>query len=266
MGHYAFRERAKFFWPCVALNSILTDDICTEANGVTQLSLREEVSRDGVFYLSVIKYLPADLYLARVASDPANLGASAMLAFFTEEQLLYMLPWDIRTQDKAADEIIPAIYAHAAVCQPVCRLVVAVEQQAQPEQDFSVLAFHSLSENIEITRNELHTAIQEIVTEQQEDVCQVGASRTKAAHLLQQALLRAALDTLMHRLWETPGKARSLGMQAQCKLLILLRRWQERTRQQVVRAVPRWCEVQRQVVFVLTIGLPIRIGSVAVRF
>src|SRR5258708_38638749 len=113
MPQSTFLQRTGYHWPCVALASILSDDTRTDDDTTLSLSLRAEASCDGLTYLQVLKYLPhADLYLASVACDPADLAASNLLAFFTEEQLTNTLPWDIRLQHQAADEIRMAIRVH----------------------------------------------------------------------------------------------------------------------------------------------------------
>lgn len=259
-----FRQRTGFHWPCVALASILADDICPEENGVSSLSLREEASEDGLTYFQIIRYLPhADLYLARVASNPAGLGESDLMAFFTDAQLTHALPWDVRLQQKGSGEIIAAIRAHAAALQPHHRSMSAVEADAiTAMQGSSASTLHPLKTTIEITRNELCAAMQATVAEQQENTRHVGVSPAEAAHLVQQALLLAALDKLMVRLWQTPGQACSLIAQMKCKILALLRRWQQQTRQRVVNATARWCQVRKTVVWDLTIGVPVR-GNVA---
>ena len=79
----------------------------------------------------------------------------------------------------------------------------------------------------------------------------------RSACAKKQATRRAALDALMHQLWQTPGQARSRGAQARCKLLAALQRWQEKTRQRVVMAHAIWKQALDEVVWDLTIGIPV---------
>lgn len=261
MPYNTFLQRIGYHWPCVALATILAGETHADDETALPLSLRDEASCNGLTYLQVTRYLPhADLYLARVADDPARLGISDLLAFFTEEQLTNALPWDIRLQHKGPGEIQAAIRAHAASIQPICSLTPADVQQAVPQPDFSALTFHPLAETIAITRDELCDALQATLLEQQEETNQVGTSPSQAAHAIQQALLLAALDKLMERLWQTPSQATSLLSQARCKLLVQLRRWQHWTRQRIVNASPRWSQMRECVVWELTIGIPVRIA------
>lgn len=159
MPYNTFLQRIGYHWPCVALASILADETRTDDETDLPLSLRDEASCSGLTYLQITRYLPhADLYLARVADDPARLGASDLLAFFTEEQLTNALPWDTRLQPKEPGEIQAAIRAHAASLQPICSLISADVQQAVPQPNFSTLTFHPLAETIAITRDELRAA------------------------------------------------------------------------------------------------------------
>lgn len=261
MPQSTFRQRVGYHWPCIALAESLTDDICQEDddNGMRTLSLREEASYEGLTYIQVLKHLDgSDLYLARVAFHPRLLAESDLLVYFTEDQLYYTLPIDIRLQGKRPKDIICAIKAHAATLLPA-RATVAQNQPAAPSTASS-LALHPLSETIEVTREDLAVAMQITVAEQQVATQSTSTSPTRAAHLLQQALLRAALDALMRQLWQTPSQARSLAMQARCKLLTLLCKWQEQTRQRVVMARARWKQALGEVVWELTIGVPVRLG------
>lgn len=258
MVQQIFLQRIGYYWPCVALASILANDTHAEDDHPQPPSLRDEASFDGLTYLQVIKYLPhADLYQARVASNLADLAQSDLLVFFTEEQLTKTLPWDCRLQYKRSDEIITAISAHAALFEHPCIGELHKEQRVIKKRGDSALSHHPLTETLEITHKELHDAMQATMAEQQENTRQMNVSLTEIAQMLQQALLLAALDKLMSRLWQTPNQARSHSSQAKCKLLALLRRWQQRTRRRVVNAAPRWSRTLGQVVFVLTIILPV---------
>lgn len=260
MPQSTFRQRVGYHWPCVALASTLTDDIChEEADGIHTLSLREEASYEGLTYIQVLKHLEdSDLYLARVAYNPSLLEESDLLVFFTEEQLSYTLPVDIRLQRKRPKGIISAIKAHAATLLPA-RATVTSPQLVAPSET-APFALHPLSETIEVTREDLTAAMQATVAAQQEATQSRSTTPTRAARLLQQALLRAALDTLMCQLWQTPSQARSRIAQARCKLLAALQHWQEKTRQRVVIAHAIWKQTLGEVVWELTIAIPILLG------
>lgn len=256
-----FQQRVGYHWPCVALAESLTNDICQENDeeGLYKLSLREEASYEGLTCIQVLKHLDsADLYLARVAYNPMLLEESDLLVFFTEEQLYYTLPVDIRLQQKRPEEVICAIKAHAATLLPARAPASPTQQGVTSEA--AALAFHPLSETIEVTREDLTVAMQAATSADQEATQCASTSPTRAAHLLQQTLLRAALDVLMRQLWQTPSQARSCVAQARCKLLAALQRWQEHTRQRVVMAQAIWNQALGEVVWELTIAVPILLG------
>jgi hypothetical protein len=251
-----FHQRVGYHWPCVALAALLTDDICQEEHTDTHtVSLREEASYQGLTYIQVLKHLDnTDLYLARVAWSPLLLNESDLQAYFTEEQLFYTLPVDVRLQQKRPEDIISAIRAHAATLLPI-RMLATGRQETPSEA--TALTLHPLAETIEVTREDLTVAMQAAVVADQEATQTTHTSPTRAAHLLQQALLRAALDALMRQLWQTPGRARSRIAQARCRLLAALLRWQEETRQRVAMARAIWKQSLGNVVWELTVGVPV---------
>lgn len=255
-----FQQRVGYHWPCVALAESLTNDICQDDDEeLCTLSLREEASYEGLTYIQVLKHLDnTDLYLARVACSPLLLEESDLLVFFTEEQLYYTLPVDVRLQQKCPRDIISAIKTHAATLLPA-RATVAPTQRGLASE-VAALTFHPLSETIEVTREDLTVGMQAAVVADQEATQSPNTSPTKIAHLLQQALLRAALDVLMRQLWQTPNQARSQVAQARCKLLAMLQRWQEKTRQRVMVARAIWKQTLGEVVWELTIGVPVLLG------
>jgi hypothetical protein len=256
MPQCTFWQRAAYQWPCVALASILADDICQEEGHISSLSLREEASRDRLTYLQIIKFLPnADLYLARVASDPEKLAESDLLAFFTEDQLLYTVPFDVRSQTKRPDQVIAMINAHAAALKsPSVRTKEDRQERIQaPEPDFTERTLHPLAETIELTRDELQDALQ--ITVDQQDESPAGVSPNRATQILQQALLLAAIEQLMGQLRHTP----SLIAQARCRLLVRLRHWQRATQQKVVNARARWSPALGQM-WEVRIGVPLPRG------
>lgn len=255
MERLSFFQRSGYHWPCVALATILANDIRAEENDHHPLSLRDEASENGLTYLQVVRYLPhTDLYVARVACDPEALGTSDLLAFFTEAQLTYALPWDVRLQSKCSGEIRTAIDAHAASLRPARARQV---HQEGSQQVCPMLPLNPFPEAVEVSREALHDALQATVAEQQGETRQVGVSPTQATQTLQQALLLAALDQLMARLWHTPNQARSLLAQARCKVLARLRTWQQYTHQRVVTAAPFWHAAKGCVLWRLTIGIPV---------
>jgi hypothetical protein len=260
MPQSTFRQRVGYLWPCVALASTLTDDICHDIGDDHEiLSLREEASHEGLTYLQVLKYVEnTELYLARVASQPALLEESNLLVFFTEEQLAYTLPVDIRLQWKCSGAIICAIKAHAATLLSV---QVTYPEQQETRSEVVELILHPLAETIEVTHEDLTAAMQATITELSEAMPGVGISPTRTTHLFQQALLRAALDVLMSRLWQTPCQARSRRAQARCKLLAALQRWQEQTQQRIVTAQPHWKQGAGKVLWELIIGIPVVLVS-----
>lgn len=184
MERLSFFQRSGYHWPCVALATILANDIRAEENDHHPLSLRDEASENGLTYLQVVRYLPhTDLYVARVACDPEALGTSDLLAFFTEAQLTYALPWDVRLQSKCSGEIRTAIDAHAASLRPARARQV---HQEGSQQVCPMLPLNPFPEAVEVSREALHDALQATVAEQQGETRQVGVSPTQATQTLQQ--------------------------------------------------------------------------------
>lgn len=254
-----FLHRTGLYWTCVAPDYILADDCKNEEDGEPSLSLREEAGHQGLCYLRVFRYLPyASLYQAQVSSCPDDFYADHPIAFFTEEQLAYALPYDCRLQGKRPGSILRTLAAHgASLLSLLCpRTLTTGDASCTATLTSTMLPLKALAEPIEVNQDELREALIAAAAEQQEETNRLA----DATQVLQQALLRAALDALMRRLWQTPSQARSLLFQARCKLLALLLRWQQKTRQRIVNAVPRWNEAQGRVMWQLTIGVPVQVG------
>ena len=75
---------------------------------------------------------------------------------------------------------------------------------------------------------------------------------------LQQALLSAIIDTLMEQLYQAQEHTLALTLKARCALIAQIQRWHRQTCQErVVNAVARFSPERQQVVWRLTVGLPV---------
>src|SRR5581483_2943909 len=81
--------------------------------------------------------------------------------------------------------------------------------------------------------------------------------RRTSSFLLQQALLSAAIDTLMSQLYQTQEQVHALTIKARCALLAQLQRWHRHSQhERLVNVAPRFSPEHERVVWRLTIGLP----------
>ncbi len=78
----------------------------------------------------------------------------------------------------------------------------------------------------------------------------------KGTYRMQQAFLRAAIDTLMTQLYQGQERAHALSIKARCALVACVQRWHRQTRQQVVNAALAFDAQGQRVLWQLTIGVP----------
>jgi hypothetical protein len=119
--HNTFDQRAIFSWKYVITDNAFSAEAIS-LDGEPPISLRDEVSCDGLCYVQVIgRTAGGDLYIARVAAAPHLVSAQTFTIFLTEEQLRFALPWDCRVEGKSTEHILAMLRAHATALQPASR-------------------------------------------------------------------------------------------------------------------------------------------------
>ncbi|HZO72796.1 MAG TPA: hypothetical protein VFB60_11390 [Ktedonobacteraceae bacterium] len=248
-----FAQRIGYLVTCCIPADILSDEsTCSEDSS----SLRSDASCNGLSYIQVIRALEDHVYMARVAASPEGIS-HGYTVLLTEQQLYASLPWEERlewedhvcTQRRSPDAILALLHAHAAEVQPLTKL--ALEQTVAPALSSPVL---TPLDTVEVTQEELQDAIK-MVTHQGKNVDQ--KLRRTSSFLLQQALLSAAIDTLMSQLYQTQEQVHALTIKARCALLAQLQRWHRHSQhERLVNVAPRFSPEHERVVWRLTIGLP----------
>src|SRR5579885_1545401 len=123
-----FAQRIGYHWTYVASATILSDEILETSEEEHPQSLRAEASAQGLCFLRIMRYLPhAGLFHGQVAATPKLLQTQPLDAFFTEEQLCGILPYDCRLQQRKDEPLPPAtllarLSAHAKACHPATRV------------------------------------------------------------------------------------------------------------------------------------------------
>ena len=257
-----FARRATFFWTCIASATILDDsEIQQEEEGQEKpCSLRQEASCNGLCYVRVLRQVnQTDLYFAEVAATPDRLQTHPLTIFLTEEQLYYTLPYDIRLmqfqetlKDKAPARIIDLLRKHAATVRPLEQKEPASEAHAQTAPSVPLIPLEG--ETIEVPAEAIQDALAPASPARSH---RTPSGTFVSVSRLQQTLLNAAIDHLMGKLYQGKERAQALVLHTQCALLARLQRWQRRTHQQVVNAIPVFNKQHHQVMWRLSVGIPV---------
>ncbi len=258
--------RTLYHWTRVALATILSDEQLLDDEGNPTLpSLREEASHNGLFYLRIIRHLPhANLYEAHAEALPGLLDApDPFIVFLSEDQLRFTLPWDVRMQHRTPEQRLTLLSAHAAILQPLVRidpghvhtqpvslasplteevLYVEVDEQDAPT------VFTSIPEMDSMPQDSKAFKLQQALLGE--------VSKRTGTMAMQQAFLRAAIDTLMDVLYQGQAYTQATFLQGCCALLDRVRRWQLRTHQRLVQVLPSFDEHRCRITWQLTIGIP----------
>jgi hypothetical protein len=271
-ARHPFTRRIGYHWTCVMLADALTNDPLVDndgteeaqtrfepATGKATASLRSLASTEGLCYLAVVKTIAPGLYWAHVASTPDL--SQAYPVILTEEHLTYALPWDCRLANKRPKQIRRILRMHGNELQPARR----VKQEAPTDTERSIASEPAVevAKPADLTPPPSVPLVpmkEEIVVSTDAFQEAAGGTRLNREHLgavpVQQALLSAAIDTLMSQLYAGCDMTRALVLKAQCQLIVSVQRWQQRTRQRVVNASPAWSEQLRRSVWRLSIGIP----------
>lgn len=277
----SFFERFGTQGVCVLPSDVLSNDLLRidPQTHTIPPSLRKEASALGLCYARVLRSFADGLYWALVAPAPDLIDAQRIV--LTEEQLYHALPWDIRLVDREPATIRDMMFAHAQAVQPMQPLVEEMPAQdtcqPHPLTPAPIVPLHSLDEaTVVVSASELHEAFEPHSPDDDDEFPGAGllnrlgkkikkpARRKPIGSLaMQQGLLRIMIDTLMNRLYQAHDAVTALRLKAHCAMMALLQRWQRVTRQRVVNAIPVWDDEQHQVLWQLTVGVPLAVSALA---
>jgi hypothetical protein len=251
-----FTHRIGYCITCVIPASVLSADPVDQED---TSNLRTDASQDHLSYIQVTRMLENGVYLAHVAASPdrASKGYTVLL---TEQQLSFALPWDQRlewedhlcTQKRCPEAILTLLRASAAEVRPLRKQVPAPAEEVAVPLPIPML---TPLETVEVSQEEMQDAIA-LVTKQGKNIDQ--KQRRTSPFELQQALLSAMIDALMEQLYQTQEHTLALILKARCALLAQVQRWHRLTNQErLVNAVARFSPERQQVMWRLTVGLPV---------
>jgi hypothetical protein len=266
------RIAVTFHWPRIALTEKIVPDECLPDESGTSLLADAKATSDGLGYVRVFRPFVDETYLAHVATSPELLEQQPATIILTAEQLLYTLPMDVRTEGKAPERLTTMLQAHAAAKQPARKVVPEEQTQQQPTLAMFFEALHTWSiqqvsqassdvsliplsdEAVEVTSEELQAIIEPLTKE----TLTIGKLQIRPhigfhSYRVQQAFLSLAVNRLMARLYGCQQQAQALVLEAHCKLIAQIQRWQRSTRQQVVNVVNE----PQQAMWRLVIGAPV---------
>ena len=110
-------------------------------------------------------------------------------------------------------------------------------------------------DTVEVSQEDVQDAIA-LVTKQGKNVDQ--RQRRPNQFQLQQALLSAMIDALMEQLYQAQEHTLALTLKARCALLAQILHWHRQAHQErLVNAVARFSPERQQVMWRLTVGLPV---------
>ena len=163
-------------------------------------------------------------------------------------------PWDCRLQEQSPERICAILYAHAAMLQPLCQTVGAV---SEPMKTSVVVSPHQvllqpMDEEIVVTT----AALEEVIDTTTEDMIRTGRM-SPILQRIQHGLLSVTLRAIRIRLQRASSEAQRAFLQTKYILVRQVRQWHRRTHQRVVNAHYAWCEERRQVLWHLTVGVPL---------
>jgi hypothetical protein len=254
-----FNQRIGYLITCVIPAELLSADPIDKADAS---SLRADASQDGLLSYAQVRYMLEDgAYVARVAASPTQV-AQGYTVLLTEQQLYFALPWDVRlewsdhlqTQKRSPESILTLLHASAAEAQPIKKL--QTPEQTEAATPTPTIASLTPLDTVEVSNEDVQDAIA-LVTKQGKSVDPKQLRHISQFHL-QQALLTAMIDALMTQLYHTQEHAQALTLKARCALIAQIQRWHRSADQErLVNATPRFSQERQQVVWRLTVGMPV---------
>lgn len=288
MTQLSLAKRVCYHYPYVMLAAILSAD---SVDGEDMSSLRADASNEGICYIRVIRSFDDGWYLVRAAVRP-ELLAEGYTVVLSEGQLAYALPWDCRLQHASPQRICIVLHAQARGLHPA-RVPVCGTKGLTTSQILArdppvplqlldlgvVLSTEVLQDAIRCTVKEAcsdtNTATNKenkkglrslrmqlafvravIKTIYRDPTDHEMSTRIDTFHL-QQALLRAVIDTLMEQLYQAQEHALAFALKALCALVAWVQRWQRQVKQRVMSVIPFFDEQRCQVVWQLLVGVPL---------
>jgi len=275
----SFFQRFGRLGVCVLPAEVLSDDLLgvDPETHTIPTSLRKLATIFGLCYAHIVRSFAEGLYWAEVAATPDLVDAQRVV--LTEEQLYHALPWDVRLRDRHPSTIRTLLFAHAQDVRPLQlqpkERAPEIEQHAFTPAPVPIVPLAPLADAVvEVTPGELQAAFDphfsdtpgkteaslfERITRKTKHFL----SRYAGSFAMQQALLRAMIDTLMTRLYQVQDHTAALLLKAQCALLAQVQRWHCTSCQRVVNAVPVWSDERQSVVWQLTVGVPVVLRAAA---
>ena len=255
---------------CVLPADVLSDDPLFDPDTGEDLpSLREQISLvNGIYhhllcYARVLRACGDGLYWADVAATIDFVNTERVV--LTEEDLYSALPYDIRVQDtikKNPTYILKLMEIHAREVRPLQRVEPGATLEPIPTP---ILSLEPLA-LVEVSNDALQEAIGPVNMDTLKDTKKntvVTVVRPISSFRIQQALLRAIIDTLMEQLYQAKDHLCALALKARCATIALLQRWHRQHRQRVVNAVFDWSQERQAMVWHLTIGVPMPVQAAA---
>jgi hypothetical protein len=259
-----FAQRIGYCISCIIPASLLSDEATSPEDAS---SLRMDASRDGLSFIRVHRMIEEGLYVARVAASP-NRVEHGYTVLFTEQQLYSALPWDHRlewedhncTQKRDPESILTLLRACAAEVRPLVKISPSEAAiPSQPVPAAAAIAFEARSaQTVEISAEDLQDALGLASAHTAEDTASHIVQ--KGTYRMQQAFLRAAVDTLMMQLYQGQEHAQALTIKAKCALVASVQRWHRQARQGVVNAALAFDAQGQRMLWQLTIGVPSEVG------
>ncbi len=263
-----FAHRIGFCITCVLPADLLSADPIDQEDAS---SLRTDASQDHLSYIQVTRMLEDGVYLAHVASTPDR-AAKGYTLLLNEQHLYYALPWDHRLsqfleenedQQPQPGRILALLRTCAAEVQPLIKLPAPSATVTPPQAvPAAAMAFEARDvQSLEVSADEVQEALGLAPLDTAKDTATHVVQ--KSSYRMQQAFLRAAVDSLMTQLYQGQDRAHALTIKAKCALVAHVQRWHRQTRQPVVNAALAFDGQRQHLIWHVTIGVPASTGLVA---
>ncbi len=247
-----FSERFGYLGTCVLPAGVLDDTTLLDPEtALTQPSLRQCCSQDGLCYAHVLYACSNGLYMADVAATPDL--AEAERVMFTEAQLIFALAWDVRLSWRTPLEISRLMQAHSEELTPL----VPHAEPAPPAVLFPApVEPLTVVTTVEITPEELRQALEAEEAPHCSDAPTHMYPTRPSVFAVQRGLLCALKRALAELLATATDSYTVHVLQALTALVMRVEHWQRHTRQRVVNAVRIWDAESRGLAWSLTLGVP----------
>ena len=253
---------------CVLPSDVLSNDLLRVDSETHTMppTLRKQASALDLCYARVLRTFANGLYWALVAATPDLVDAQPVV--LTEEQLYHALPWDVRLVDREPEAIRHLMFAHAQTVMPVQRQEISEQTDTASRATTEltpapVLPLEPVADAmVEVSTSHLQEALDSHSPLETDESLPRNKQRSPfgqriSSFSMQQGLLRVMIAALMAQLYQAQDHLSALILKARCTLLAQIQRWHRASRQRVVNAVPVWCDERQDVVWQLTVGIPL---------